>query len=176
MRPSSTLVGDGRQTPAEARALARGLTNVRIVPLLPREKFLPLLAAADVCLITQQRVVADVVFPSKVLTLLAAGKPVIASVADGSAVAQAIARAGAGMVIAPEDGERLADSVAALRDQPARRAEMRAAGRAYARRHWERSSALSYLSGTIERLAAALPAEAREEIDRRTAPDMTAVA
>jgi colanic acid biosynthesis glycosyl transferase WcaI len=150
------LVGDGAVRPQlEARARALDLVNVKIVPLLPRDRFLPLLAAADVSLITQQRVVADVVFPSKVLTLLAAGKPVIASVTGGSAVATAIATAGAGLVIEPEDGDQLALAVRALRDDPVRRAAMSAAGRVYARDHWERAKALSILTKTIEGLVAA---------------------
>jgi colanic acid biosynthesis glycosyl transferase WcaI len=148
------LVGDGAVRPQlEARVRSTGLTNVTIVPLLPEERFLPLLAAADVCLITQQRSVADVVFPSKVLTLLAAGKPVIAAVTDGSAVARVIATAGAGMVIAPEDGDSLRGAVTALRDDPARRIAMSTAGRAYARDHWERSATLAYLTQTVEQLA-----------------------
>jgi putative colanic acid biosynthesis glycosyltransferase WcaI len=148
------LVGDGAVRPQlEARVRSLGLANVKIVPLLPEERFLALLATADVCLITQQRSVADVVFPSKVLTLLAAGKPVIAAVTDGSAVADAIAASGAGAVIVPEDGERLAQAVATLRGDPERRAVLSAAGRAYARLHWERSRTLSYLTDTIDRLA-----------------------
>jgi colanic acid biosynthesis glycosyl transferase WcaI len=150
------LVGDGAVRPQlEARARSLALANVKIVPLLPEERFLALLAAADVCLITQQRTVADVVFPSKVLTLLAAAKPVVAAVTEGSAIAQVIASAGAGTVILPEDGEQLVRSVDALRRDPALRAMMSAAGRAYARCHWEQSSTLSYLTETVEALAGA---------------------
>ncbi len=143
------LVGDGAMRPhLEARAQA--LPNVRIVPLLPEEKFRSLLATADVCLVTQQRAVADVVFPSKVLTLLAAGKPVVAAVASGSAVASVIAEAGAGAVIAPEDAGALVDAVDALQRDPSRRCTMSAAGRAYALAHWDRSRTLTYLAETVE--------------------------
>jgi colanic acid biosynthesis glycosyl transferase WcaI len=150
------LVGDGAVRPQlEARARSLALANVKIVPLLPEDRFQQLLAAADVCLITQQRSVADVVFPSKVLTLLAAGKPVVASVTEGSAIAQVIASAGAGTVCMPEDGRQLALAVDALRSDAARRATMSAAGREYARRHWEQSTTLRYLAETVEALAGA---------------------
>jgi colanic acid biosynthesis glycosyl transferase WcaI len=140
------LVGDGAVRPAlEARAHAMGLSNVRFVPLLPRPAFLRLLAAADVCLVTQQRTVADIVFPSKVLTLLAAGKPVIASVTAASAVARAIADAGAGDVVEPENPAALADAVRVLRDDAVRRRAMSVAGRAYARAAWERDATLGHL-------------------------------
>jgi colanic acid biosynthesis glycosyl transferase WcaI len=153
------LVGDGAMRPhLEARARDLGLDNVRIVPLLEHERFLQLLAAADVTLVTQQRTVADVVFPSKVLTLLSAGKPVVASVTGGSAVANVVAGAGAGMIVTPEDGAALASAIEALRADPARRAAMRAAGRAYASEHWERMRTLGYLSDTLARLVPTSPA------------------
>jgi len=153
------LVGDGAMRPhLEARARDLGLDNVRIVPLLEHERFLQLLAAADVTLVTQQATVADVVFPSKVLTLLSAGKPVLASVTGGSAVANVVAGAGAGMIVTPEDGGALASAIEALRADPARRAAMSAAGRAFASEHWERTRTLGYLSDTLARLVHTSPA------------------
>lgn len=147
------LVGDGAVRPQlERSARARKLTNVRFVPLLPQDRFLSLLSAADLCLVTQQHSVADVVFPSKVLTLLAAGKPVVASVAARSAVARVIEDAGAGVVVAPEDGVALADAVVRLALTAAERVAMGASGRAYARQHWDRTSTLALLTESVERL------------------------
>jgi colanic acid biosynthesis glycosyl transferase WcaI len=105
-----------------------------------------------VCVVTQQRTVADVVFPSKVLTLLSAGKPVVASVTGGSAVANVVAGAGAGMIVTPEDGGALAAAIETLRADPSRRASMSAAGRGYASQHWERTRTLSYLSEMLQRV------------------------
>ena len=155
------LVGDGAMRPhLESRARDLGLSNVRIIPLLEHERFLQLLGAADLCLVTQQRTVADVVFPSKVLTLLSAGKPVIASVTGGSAVANVVDGAGAGMIVTPEDGVALVDAIEALRADPSRRAAMSAAGRAYAGQHWERTRTLSYLSDRLQRIVRPSPAGA----------------
>jgi len=155
------LVGDGAMRPhLEARARDLGLQNVRIVPLLEHDRFLQLLGAADVCLVTQQRTVADVVFPSKVLTLLSAGKPVVASVTGGSAVANVVAGAGAGMIVTPEDGAALAEAIGTLRADPRRRASMSAAGRAYAGEHWERTRTLGYLSDMLQRTVRTAPAGA----------------
>jgi colanic acid biosynthesis glycosyl transferase WcaI len=137
---------------------------------MDHERFLRVLAAADVCLVTQQRTVADVVFPSKVLTLLAAGKPVIASVTGGSAVANVIAGAGAGMVVPPEDGLALVTAIDALRRDASIRAGMSAAGRAYARRHWERTATLRYLTDTVERVAVASSTGAAAQTAARSRP------
>lgn len=149
------LVGDGAmRARLESSVAARRLSSVRLVPLLPRDRFLRLLAAADVCLVTQQRTVADIVFPSKVVTLLAAGKPVVASVNERSEVARVIAESGAGTVLAPEDPAALSLAVRRLKNDPALRGHMSAAGRAYAHRLWERERTLDRMSHVLERHAA----------------------
>src|SRR6266849_4014585 len=64
------LVGDGAtRVNVQARAGSLGLSNLHFLPFQPRERFFELLTRANVCLVTQRRTVADVVFPSKVLTL-----------------------------------------------------------------------------------------------------------
>lgn len=161
------LVGDGAMRPMlQAHAQARGLSNVWLIPLLPREPFLGLLALADVCLVTQQRTVADVVFPSKVLTLLAAGKPVIASVSAASEVARVVAAAGAGQVVTPEDPDALGAAVEQLRRDAVLRGRMAAAGRSYARRAWDRETTLQSMLLTLADLTARRTSAAAEQSDR----------
>lgn len=137
------LVGDGAARSAlEVHARGLNLLNLRFLPLQPRERFLELLAQSDVCLVTQQQSVADIVFPSKVITLLAAARPVVASVGAGSEVAQVITESGAGFVVAPEDPRALASAVARIRADPALAVRMGNAGRAYALSRWERETVL----------------------------------
>jgi colanic acid biosynthesis glycosyl transferase WcaI len=137
------LAGDGAARPAlEAKVGQSNLPNLRFLPLQPHDRFLELLAESDACLVTQQRTVSDIVFPSKVITLLAAGRPVIASVGTGSEVARVVAESGAGMTIAPEDPRALADAVMLLRADPELAARMGFAGRAYAVDRWERDTVL----------------------------------
>lgn len=144
------LVGDGAARPAlEAKAAAMGLTNLQILPLQPQERFLELLAGAGVCLVTQQANVADIVFPSKVLTLLAAGRPVVASVSAASEVARVVVEAGAGRVVPAEDADQLASAIVELWQSPARLATMSAAGRAYAAVHWKRETVLKELEAGL---------------------------
>lgn len=140
------LVGDGAvRGDLEARATARDLRNVRFLPLQDTATFHDLLAASDVALITQQRSVADIVFPSKVLTLLAAGRPVIASLNATSEVADVLRSSEGGIVVVPEDGTALSDAVVRLAAEPERRAAMGEAGRAYARAHWDRDRLLAHM-------------------------------
>jgi colanic acid biosynthesis glycosyl transferase WcaI len=133
----------------ESRLRELDLANVRILTLLPRDAFMRLLSAADICLVTQQRTVADVVFPSKVVTLLAAGKPVVASVNAASAIARTIAEAGAGVVITPEDPAALSGAIDSLLRNPEERRRMAAHARRYARHKWDRTRILQEFEATL---------------------------
>jgi colanic acid biosynthesis glycosyl transferase WcaI len=140
---SYLLVGDGAARPAlEVKARELNLPNVRFLPLQPHDRFVELLAQSDVCLVTQQRTVSDIVFPSKVITLLAAARPIIASVGAGSEIARVISESGAGLTVAPEDPGALADALRYLRANPELRAQMGRAGRVYANAHWDRETLL----------------------------------
>jgi len=148
------LVGDGSvRQQLEQRAKSLKLDNVSFVPLLPDDRFLDLLAASDICLVTQQKSVADIVFPSKVITLMSSARAVIASASPGSEVARVLMEADAGMLVAPEDPGALLDAIIALRDNPKRRNQLGANGRAFAERFWEKQQTLSVLESNLLRVA-----------------------
>ena len=123
---------------------ARGLRlhNVSFLPILGVKLFRDMLAASNVCLITQQKSVADIVFPSKVMTLLAAGRPIVASLSAGSEVARVIREANAGLLAPAENPEALLAAVLNLYANPLKRAAMGANGRAYARKYWNKDRIL----------------------------------
>lgn len=144
------LVGDGAaRATLDARAEAMKLPNVRFLPLQSRKVFEDMLAAADITLITQQKAVADIVFPSKTITLLAAGRPIIASLSQGSEVARVVDDANAGLVVAPEDPDALFDAVMMLRKDEQTRVAMGENGRRYARAHWDAHRILPYLEARL---------------------------
>jgi colanic acid biosynthesis glycosyl transferase WcaI len=148
------LVGDGamRET-LEQRASEWKLDNVRFLPVLPTLAFHELLSTADVTLVTQQRVVSDIVFPSKVRTLMAAGRPVVASLNAGSEVARVVIESGAGLVIPPEDPGALVEAIVALKSSRHRRLQMGIRGRAYARTHWDPEVILPEFERALLRVA-----------------------
>lgn len=82
--------------------------------------------------------VTRLVTPLKPVEAMALGKPVVLS--DLPALAELLGGSEAGLLVRPGDPEALADAVAALRDDPKRRAEMGEAGRAEvaAKRTWSR--------------------------------------
>ncbi len=168
------LVGDGAARPAlQSRAASMKLTNLKFLPVQPNEAFNDLLAATDIALITQQKTVADIVFPSKSITLLAAGRPLVAALSQGSEVARVINEAQAGIVATPEDPDALFAAIMALRHDPAARASCGQTGREYARHLWSRERILPEIETHLLRITQngrprqVLPAQARSHDDLR---------
>lgn len=138
------LVGDGAARPElEKYAKRIGVSNVRFLPPQYGESYLGLLEAADLSLITQQSSVSDIVFPSKIPQLMAAARPLVASVNLTSEVAKVIKEAQAGLVVAPEDSAGLYAAIQSLardkRDQLGQKA------RSYALSRWDRLRALKIM-------------------------------
>jgi putative colanic acid biosynthesis glycosyltransferase WcaI len=146
------LAGDGADRPRlESLARSRALANVRFLPLAARADLPAMLAAADVLLLSQSAVVRDSVIPSKLLTYLAAGRPVVAAAHRHSQAAQTVARSGGGVVVPPEDAASLAEAILQIRDDPGAAAGLARQGRAFAEEHFAGERVLPRL----ERLLAA---------------------
>ena len=77
------LAGDGPGQPAVAKAL-KHLEQVRVLPLQPSERMNDWLNLADIHLLPQKEGAADLVLPSKLLGILASGRPVVATSPPGS--------------------------------------------------------------------------------------------
>ncbi|HEX2236765.1 MAG TPA: glycosyltransferase family 4 protein, partial [Actinomycetota bacterium] len=78
---------------ADLERRARDLDNVLFVDLQPEETLPDLLAAADVHVVPLKRGLARASVPSKTLSILAAGRPLVASVDPGSEIARLVERA-----------------------------------------------------------------------------------
>jgi colanic acid biosynthesis glycosyl transferase WcaI len=137
------FVGDGAmRARLEQQARARELPNVLFLPLLERNEFHRMLAATDIALVTQQRVVSNILFPSKTVTLLCAGCPVIASVNGESEVARAVLDSGAGEVVEPENAAALAEAIERLSLSPETLSGMSARAQRFAHHHWDEQRTL----------------------------------
>lgn len=98
------VAGDGAGREALVRqAQERGAEAMHFLPLQPEESFAEMLVAADVCVITQQRGTGQFFFPSKLLTVLARAKPVLAVADADSELAHAVREGGFGLVAPPDD-------------------------------------------------------------------------
>ena len=123
--------GDGVARPSVAAAAER-LDNLHLVGWQPPERLGEVLAAADLHLVLLRAGLGATSVPSKVYSLLAAGRPVLASVDRGSEVEQLLAASGAGRTVAPDDADAFCALVAEMVDDPDGLAEMGRRARAHA--------------------------------------------
>jgi colanic acid biosynthesis glycosyl transferase WcaI len=128
--PSVVFVvnGGGSARPGLERQAA-GLDNVRFVGLQPRERLPEVLAAADVHVVPLRKGLARSSVPSKLYSILASGRPVVASVDPGTEVARTVTRAGAGLAVPPDDAEAFTKAVTRVIEDPEQAERWGRAGR-----------------------------------------------
>jgi colanic acid biosynthesis glycosyl transferase WcaI len=135
------LCGDGpvKKELAEQAAL---LSNVYIIDLQPEEKLNELVNLADVHLLPQLANAADLVMPSKLSTMLASGKPVIASARPGTQISQILNAVG--VLVQPENSAALAESIIDLYENPLERLRLGELSRSYACQVLDKEVVLSH--------------------------------
>lgn len=110
---------------------ARGLPNVVFVDTQPAERLPELLAAADIHVVVLKRGLARSSVPSKTFSILAAGRPFVASVDPGSEIATIAERSGAGLAVPPEDSASFTNAIRTLVEDVDQREEMGRKGRSF---------------------------------------------
>ncbi len=141
------FVGEGAEkTLLVERAAALGLENVTFLPGQAKASMPEWYATADIALVPLRNIpLFETFIPSKMFEILACARPIVGSV-RGEARA-ILTRSGGALVVDPEDGPAVAAAVRQLADDPARRAELGAAGRAFVSAHYERKAlARTYLA------------------------------
>jgi colanic acid biosynthesis glycosyl transferase WcaI len=96
------------------QAIARNLTHIRFLSLQPAEKLNELLNMADVHLLMQKKNASDLVMPSKLSGMLASGRAVIAMAEQSTAVYTVIEQSRAGIIVPPEDADKLTEALLSL--------------------------------------------------------------
>jgi MYXO-CTERM domain-containing protein len=111
------IVGEGAaRSKLEREARRRGLDNVQFHPYQPKAHLAESLGAADVHVVGLRPGLAGYIVPSKVYGILAAGKPIIAAVEEGSEPALIVVEHGCGCRIEPDDPAALAAAVLGMRE------------------------------------------------------------
>jgi lipopolysaccharide/colanic/teichoic acid biosynthesis glycosyltransferase len=105
------LVGGGIEVESlQALAAKIGATSVRIMPRMPQSEIGDLLAAADLLLVhLKDEPLFRLTIPSKAQFYLAMGKPILMGIRGDAA--ELIEKAGAGVVVEPQDARALANAV-----------------------------------------------------------------
>ncbi len=139
------------------------LETLRLLPLQPAEQFPDVLAAGDVLIALVESDAGSFSVPSKVLSYLCAGRPILLAAPRDNLAARIVTREGAGIVVDPNDADGFISAANHLRDDAALRARLGANGRAYAARTFD-----------IEAITNRFEAVVRDAAKRSRAPGLSA--
>lgn len=131
------------------------LPNLRVLPLQPFEAFEKVLGSADVLLAVIERGAGEFSVPSKILSYLCAGRPIVLSAPKSNLAAQIVTQTGAGQVIEPEDIQGFVDAVRSYAKTSSAAAAAGQAGRAYAEENFQLSRVVSRFEDVFENAAKA---------------------
>lgn len=138
------MAGDGAaRERLERAARKRGLDNLRFFPVQPLERLPRMLAAGDIHLVVQKREAADLVMPSKLTNILAAGRPSVATADPDTTLHDVLVEHDCGIATTPGSVEELAGAIAALAGDPQRRERMGRNAREHAEANLEKDGILS---------------------------------
>jgi colanic acid biosynthesis glycosyl transferase WcaI len=120
--PGADWLGEhGRNEPA-----------LRLLPYQPHDRLPEVLASADVLVALLEPEARAFSVPSKILTYLCAGRPLLVSVPTDNLAARVVERSGGGVVVRPGDTSAFLGAAARLLADEKLRAELGTRGRVYA--------------------------------------------
>jgi colanic acid biosynthesis glycosyl transferase WcaI len=125
------VINGGGSALADVKRRAGGLSNIRIAAYQPRERLAEVLATGDIHVVPLKRGLARSSVPSKTYSILAAARPVVASVDVGTEVARVVANAGAGLAVPPDDPDAFTQALRRLIGAPDDARRMGEAGRRF---------------------------------------------
>ena len=147
------IVGDGIEKEKMIRKTKElNLTNVRFLGMQPKSVYPQVVASSDVQLVTLNKNVKTPVVPSKILSIMAAGRPVLASLPLDGDAPKIIKEAGCGICIGPEDPDALAEAIVKLAKNPELRQQFSNNGREYVVREMSLSKVVSDLEALFKRV------------------------
>jgi colanic acid biosynthesis glycosyl transferase WcaI len=148
------LIGDGAaRERLERAAEERGLKNVRFWPIQPLGRLPLVLAAGDIQLVVQRREAADLVMPSKLTNILAAGRPCLATTDEGTALYEVLNEHRCGISTEPGNARELAEGIMALADDVQMRERLGRNARAYAESYLHKDKILATFESNLKELA-----------------------
>jgi len=148
------LIGDGAEREQlEAEIARRGLSNIQLLGLQPRDQMPAWIASIDLLLVMLRDLpVFETVIPSKIFEFLAQERPVV--LAAKGEIRRLMEEAQGALVIDPEDPEKLADAIDYAMQNPEPMAAYAAAGRHWVESGFIRDDLARNMATFLERFAA----------------------
>ena len=110
----------------------RPLPNLRLLPFQPMDRYPDILGAADVLVALLEPTAGTFSVPSKVLSYLCAGRPILGAIPPENLASRTIERAGAGLAVPSTDEESFLLAAKQLFTDASLRASAGRRARAYA--------------------------------------------
>lgn len=135
--------GGGSERPRiEEEVQRRGITSARFKELAPSDEFMASLQSANVHLVPQALNVANYALPSKLFSIMSAGRPFVCIAEKDSPLDELAQNSGAGICVYPGDEERLCQEVEALLSDATRQRMMGESGRHFVQKNMNRETIL----------------------------------
>lgn len=145
------VVGEGALRPAFDEAIARGdAGRLEVRDFVPAERLPDVLGSADVAVVTMDPASSMNSLPSKSVSYLGAGLPIVSDCPEGSPLHDELQAAGAAVFSPPRDALAMAMVVAGLAGSVEERRRLGAAGRRYVEEELHPEIALSRYAAVLE--------------------------
>ncbi|GHG27601.1 glycosyltransferase WbuB [Deinococcus indicus] len=147
------ISGDGPYKNALIRGvIEQNLSNVAFLPRQDASELSKLLSIADVHLIIQRKDATDLVMPSKLTNIAAAGRTVIATATPDSGLGNTVVKNALGIISTPENPEDLAEKIIGLISDIDRMSYYSKKSREYAEQNLSIGSSLENLESIIKKI------------------------
>ncbi len=146
------LIGDGAdRSLLEADISSRGLSNIKMIGLQPRDAMPDWIASIDLLLVTLRDLpVFETVIPSKIFEFLAQERPVI--LAAKGEIRRMMEEAGGALIIDPENPDQMQQAIESIMDEPEVAASRARAGREWVEAGFIRDDLARQMAHFLERV------------------------
>lgn len=137
------IVGEGiKKKTLREKANKLELHNVAFIPFQPYDDLPYLLAASDILLVPLDKEKSQLSVPSKLYNYMAAGRPILGLAHSSSEVVRIITEPNCGICAPPDDVEKIAMAITALKNSKDYRESLAVNGRKYAVEHYAKDKVL----------------------------------
>lgn len=159
------LVGDGAWREKLVQMAAQyALNNVTFLPFQPRANLPELMASADAAFVSLRKEIGNDSLPSKIFSILASGRPILACVDPDTEASRLICQANVGICLPPGNPFLISEAVLKLKQDRALRVTLGSNGRCWAEAHHSPAAAAEKFESLL-----------RQAIRIKTAPSQSSV-
>lgn len=144
------MQGDGSEKARiEQLFAASGISNTEFRELVPAEELTDSLRSANIHLVPQAQNVANYALPSKLFSIMAAGRPFVCIAEKSSPLEDLTRQSNAGICIPPTDQNRLFNEIVALAENPQDQLIKGSNGRDFVLRNMNKEAIMNSYCGLI---------------------------